>query len=64
MMMLAGALGGYVTTSGVGVAFCGATSLPLVSKIWWIPIVLLIFLFIFRVVFHAELLDKTIKKEE
>ena len=64
MVMLAGALGGYVVASGVGVVFCEATPLPLVSTIWWIPIVLLLFLFVFRVVFHEELLGRITKKEE
>jgi len=56
MVMLVGALAGYVAASGVGVVFCGVASLPLVGEIWWIPIVLLVFLFVFRIIFNEELL--------
>ena len=64
MMMITGTLAGYVVASGVGVVFCGATSLPLVGEIWWTPIALLIFLLVFRVMFHEELHGRIIKDDQ
>lgn len=64
MMMLTGALSGYIVASGVGVVFAGATSLPLVGEIWWIPIPMSIFLILFRFTFHQELHGRIIEDDK
>ena len=61
--VLTGGLAGYIITSGVGAAFVGASALPFVSKIWWVPIPMSLFLAVFRLIFHEEL-HSSIKGQE
>ena len=58
LTLILGGLVGYIVASGIGVAFMGATSLPRVHEIWWMPIPLSLFLFVFRLVYHEELHGK------
>jgi len=55
MCLLTGGLTGYIVASGIGVVFAGASALPLVGRIWWVPIPMFLFLLVFRLLFHEEL---------
>lgn len=45
---LTGALIGYLIASGIGVWFCGASPLPYVDRIWWVPIPMVVFLVLYK----------------
>jgi len=54
LWILTGGLAGYIIASGVGVAFAGAQPLPRVGELWWVPISLVLFLLVLRLVYRSE----------